>query len=363
MNSYITLVTDKTTKNIPIDINPEPLSRMRWTAFSALPPLKHSLSDKFQNREQRTIGFCVPLFHTNLHSPENWKEITLSCYIKRAFWLAYELSIHAGLKDLSNFYILTDSEMREALEPYRLLCGFPEDHIIEVADVHQTCKWYMAKVVLLKCFVEQTNYTHYMHLDTSLFLPVTVDFCEPLEAYWETSPDNFIFYTEPWAKAPAVKPLEARYMTSKRALEHVNTPEALYRFYTEMPKFFDKMFYEEYLEEVMSFPIIGQCLGALLGVPRHAICSDNFDKLLQFAREKQCIYSDETFWATYWHKYLSPATEIYTQPEFLKQATQLTIWDIQSDTQFPDGYFYHLHRQVERNPQFMNFFLEHYRNL
>ena len=39
----------------------------------------------------------------------------------------------------------------------------------------------MPKIIMLKYFAEQTNYSHYLHLDTSMCFPVEIDFCQQLE--------------------------------------------------------------------------------------------------------------------------------------------------------------------------------------
>ena len=343
---------------------PNSVENSRFSLFSALPPLSVSLADRFQHTKNKKIAYSVPLFHLNVKNGECLPEVQLTNYIKRAFWVAYELSTFAGLDDLSNFYILTDSEILQELQPYRELCDFPEENIIEISDMYPTWSGYMPKIIMLKYFAEQTNYSHYLHLDTSMCFPVEIDFCQQLEIHWNTSPDTFVFGANPWLPTDRF----SDHFASKNVMS-MHAYRDIYRgassfdpdFYLEIPKFFGEECYEYYLKKVLEIPI--RCVGWLQGIPRTHILSDNFNELLQFIKEKQIVFLDESVLALYWQKYLRPETHLYTTPKFIQHSTKTPAGDIQSPPHFPADTFYMINRGIRTTPEFHDFFIKYYENL
>ena len=353
------LVTAQGTKFVSA---PDDVESSRFSLFSALPPLSISLADRFQYTKNKKIAYSVPLFHLDEKNDECLREVQMTSYIKRAFWIAYELSTFAGLEDLSDFYILTDSKTLQELQPYRELCDFPEENIIEISDMSPTWRGYIPKIIMLKYLTEQTNYRHYLHLDTSMCFPVEIDFCQQLEMHWNTSPDTFVFGANPW-------------LPTDRFSDHFNSKNVMslhaYRgpdsfdpgFYLEIPKFFGEECYEYYLKKVLEIPI--RCVGWLHGIPRTHILSDNFNELLQFIKEKQIVFLDESVWALYWQKYLRPETRLYTSPKFIQHGTKISAGDIQiqSHPHFPADTFYMIYRGLQTTPEFHKLFINSYENL
>ena len=116
-----------------------------------------------------------------------------------------------------------------------------------------------------------------------------------------------------------------------------------------------------YLKKVLEIPI--RCVGWLQGIPRTHILSDNFNELLQFIKEKQIVFLDESVLALYWQKYLRPETRLYTTPEFIQHSTKTPAGDIQSPPHFPADTFYMINRGIRTTPEFHNFFIKYYENL
>ena len=337
----------------------------RRTLFGEMPPLKVSLSDRFIGSKRGGICYTVPLF-VSQHSRHRrgseklYQTLVIDNYIKRAFWLAYELFEHAGLETLSDFYITADSEMRERLEPYRQLCRFPESHIVEVSE----SGWVdlLKKIVMLTRLAAQTDYSHYMHLDTAMCFPVECQLRQGLEDHWEQYPESFVLY-KPWRYhgLDLFGSFRAKQILSIRI--HL---EYKHKFMSEIPKFFGQECYDYYLRYVLHHPL--WCDGHFFGIPRHHIIGENWKEFLDFIAETQCITTDEVFLALYWHKYLRPHKELYRHIDSFSDSIGtdhegITIDKIIDSLHFEKNVFYHIWGAFKPTEAFQNFFVRHYQNL
>lgn len=335
-------------------------SRVRL--YSEMPPLEISIQDRFK-ASRGPIAYTIPLYNSKSarHFAENKKydEIYLQIcenYIKRAFWIAYELSAHAGLETLSDFYITADTEMREKLEPYRQLCRFPESHIVEVPDVHSVWIDYMPKIVMLTRLAAQTDYRYYVHLDTSMCFPVECQFCLSFKEHWEKAPETFAFY-KPWVSVSNFfEHFRAENLLSVYVHRH-------YRdlFISKIPQFFGEDSYDYYLRRVLAHPV--RCSGHLYGIPRSHILSENWREFLDFIAETQCVTLDEMFLALYWHKYLSPDKRLYRHINSLSEMMHLGIDDVQDPPRFEPGVPYWIYRAFKPTAEFHDFFVQYYQNI
>ena len=327
-----------------------------------MPPLKVSLADRFINDKKGHIAYNVPLYISKTSRHRQYSdylrdyEIACDNYIKRAFWIAYELSAHAGLETLSGFYLTVDTEMREKLEPYRKHCGFPESHIITVPDVHSIYIDYMPKIAMLTALASQTDYDYYVHLDTAMCFPVECQFCQAFESHFAKHPGTFVIY-KPWLSVNEF----SDHFRSKNILSlHVHSNYRL-RFISEVPRFFGEKSYDYYLRRVLENPL--RCPGNLYGIPRNQIVSENWTAFLHFIAATQCVTLDEMFLALYWHKYLSPNKRLYRHIDSFSEAMRLGINDMQDPPHFEPEMFYQIHRGFKPTEAFHNFFVQHYQNL
>ena len=330
----------------------------RITLFSEIPPLTVSLRDLFIDEKKGRIGYNVPLYaleHSRRFSAYDYSKVCDN-YIKRAFWLAYELSAHAGLETLSDFYIIVDAEMRKRLEPYRQRCEFPESHIVEVPDVHSDWIDFMPKIVMLTRLAAQTDYNYYVHLDTAMCFPVECQFCQAFRAHWEQYPETFVFY-KPWFPVPGF----LEHFRSQNLLSNHVQPEYRDRFISKIPQFFDEECYDYYLRRVLENPL--RCPGNLYGIPRNQILSKNWTAFLDFIAKTQCITLDEMFLALYWHKYLSPNKSLYRHIDSISEAMRFRIDAMQDPPHFEPETFYQIGRHFKPTEAFHNFFVQHYQNL
>ena len=334
----------------------------RITLFGAMPPLKVSLADRFIDDKKGRIAYNVPLYvsKTSRHrqSSDYLRAYEIACdnYIKRAFWLAYELSAHAGLETLSDFYLTVDSEMREKLEPYRKRCGFPESHVITVPDVHSVYIDYMPKIAMLTTLALQTDYRYHVHLDTAMCFPVESQFCPCFKAHWEKYPETFVI-DKPWLPVQDF----GDHFKSKNVLSpHVNHAYRS-RFISEIPCFFGEESYDYYLRRVLESPL--KCAGHFYGIPRNQIASENWRALLDFIAQTQCITLDEMFLALYWHKYLSPDKSLYRHIDSMNEWLRAPEDAGQDSLSFELGTFYQIYRGFKPTQRFQDFFVAHYENL
>lgn len=334
----------------------------RITLFGEMPPLKVSLADRFIDEKKGRIAYNIPLYvsSSSRHRQDSTYlrdyEIISDNYIKRAFWLAYELSAHAGLETLSDFYLTVDTEMRERLEPYRKCCGFPESHIITVPDVHSVYIDYMPKIVMLTALALQTDYDYYVHLDTAMCFPVESQFCLYFKENWEEYPETFVI-DKPWLPVQDF----GDHFKSKNVLSlHVHHAYRS-RFISEIPRFFGEESYDYYLRRVLESPL--KCAGHFYGIPRNQILSENWRAFLDFIAETQCITLDEMFLTLYWHKYLSPDKRLYRHIDSFSESTRLGINDMQDPPHFEPEMFYQIYRGFKPTEAFHNFFVQHYQNL
>lgn len=332
----------------------------RITLFGAMPPLKISLADRFIDEKKGNIAYSIPLF-IKTSGPkrgdiEGKYEKVCDNYVKRAFWIAYELFEHAGLETLSDFYITTDSEMRERLEPYRQLCGFPEDHIILVPDVHDNFLSYMPKIVMLTRLASKTDYKYYVHSDTSLCMPVRCDFCQYFRENWEKHPESFVT-PSPWLPEDN---FFVRFGAKNVLSTHVDL-ERRSQFIAEIPRFFGEESYDYYLRRVLEHPI--KCHGRFYGIPRNQILSGNWTEFLDFIAKTQCITLDEMFLALYWHKYLSPEKEYYRKVAAF-QGKEVAIFGYDGqELIFEEGLFHYIQAGYKPTKRIQDFFVQHYQNL
>ena len=332
----------------------------RISLFGAMPPLKVSLADRFVDEKKGNIAYSIPLF-IKMGGPkrgdiEGKYEKVCENYIKRAFWIAYELSAHAGLETLSDFYIIADTGMRDRLEPYRSLCGFPEDHIILAPDVHDDFLSYMPKIVMLTRLASQTDYKYYVHSDTSLCMPVRCNFCQDFREHWEKYPESFVT-PQPWLRKDN---FSVRFGAKNVLSIHVD-PERRSQFIEEIPRFFGEECYDYYLRRVLEYP--GKCHGTYYGIPRSHILSENWREFLDFIAETQCITLDEMFLALYWHKYLSPEKEYYRKIVAFQGKSVMIFDDNGQELAFDEWLFYYIHAGYKPTKRIQDFFVQHYRNL
>lgn len=284
-----------------LKIKDYPTKRREWL-FLEMPCLKHSLASLFDYEvDTSKMVCCVPLFFVNGDFRRN-RHLALQGFIKRAFWLAYELATYTDLiKTQTGFYMLVDEEIRPLLEPYRQLCEFPEDRIISISGL-ETWKWYMPMIAMLKHLSDQTAYTYYFKLNTQVFFNAPFPLCQNLLTHWESHPDHVT-------------------LIDYRAMEN---PEHSFRcprgtdpakFYVEIPKFFGYDSYDFFKNDMMSNPYNMLVNDRWMGMPRTHLKSKKFEDFYNFVKDKDCNHHSESFLILYWYRYYKDRPDIYKRPK------------------------------------------------
>lgn len=301
----------------------------RLKLWAELPPLRQDLSD-IKERSEGDLVFCLPFFAGGEKRWRDKKYIAEIGYMKRVFWLAYELLHFTDSQDTeTGIYIICEDVLRPLLEPYRQLCNFPEELILTVSGLLPS---HIAKVQCLYHLVKQKNFRYYMSTDLSLTFYDKISLIRELLEYWEGTPtDAIVWGKDPWHRAEA--PLDFRNGNQVRynfAAGPGNQipPE---RFYIQMPKYFGEWDYESFLQRVMRPQI--DCAGWLYGVSKTHLTSEGFQDFLHFVSTTHCIGSDESFMALYWYRYLAPNQAFFAFPKPLQRIRGLeAMQNVESGT-------------------------------
>lgn len=280
----------------------------RTNLYLSTPILQTSIADAFKGTADGKMTFCVPIFFgPDLRNPKI-SHLQLQAYMKRVFWLAYEMWEFTDLVETgTGFYIVIEEPIRPLLEPYRQSCEFPEDRIVVVRDLTSQWHGYMPKIVMLRELCQRTNYQYYMNLDANVHCHAKYRFCGDLQMDWDRNPESILWREEPWAFSEEPILRHSSTVRSDFAAQCLDSAS----FYREMPRFFGLNTYEQLLERVM-YPQI-RCPGQCYGIPRSHIVSENFESFLTYIKDKRCLGVDESFMAFYWHRYLSPDQSIYVK--------------------------------------------------
>ena len=337
---------------LPVDTDPNKVSRVKL--WAELPPLRRDISH-IKQRSKGNIVFCLPIFEHAHRYPSQWHSLAQIGYMKRIFWLAYELLHFTDSQDTgTGVYIVCEDVIRPLLEPYRQLCNFPEELILTVpADA----LGYLKKIAFLNQLAKRTDFKYYMSLDLSITFYNHISICQELLDSWANSDVDTILQgkSDIWDQTTINFEKGVR-VFYEPAAAHNKIPKE--RFYRDLPEFFGYNTYEDYLKHVLTpnLPLSGW----FYGLSRKHILSPEFQELFDFATGNGNInYSrltlDEAFLALYWHKYLSPDRRFIRIPEnlwkdfcwnpcFIKQV------DATRDLWHEDDEFY-------------DFYLNRYRNL
>ena len=312
---------------------------LRQHLFLEMPCLEHSLASLFDYSAESRMACCVPLFFASSDFRERNRHLGLQGFIKRAFWLAYELATHTDLIETrTGFYILVDQEIRPLLEPYRQLCEFPEDRIISVSGL-EAWKWYMPKIGMLKHLSDLTKYAYYFKLNAQVFFNARFPLCKNLLTYWESYPDHI------------VQPVHDNHKPEHFLRCPKGTDRA--KFYTETPKFFGYDCYDNFKNDLMANAHhVGVC-DRWIGFPRTHLKSQEFKDFYDFVKDHDCNHHTESFMLLYWYRYYRNRPEIYAKPKGMDYIVSNLL-----DTPSP---FYTLERRIET--QLYSDLLEYYFNL
>lgn len=283
----------------------------RMALYLETPPLEISIKAHYSRPLRTEIGVSVPLFFSPVLRGDAISHILMQAYIKRVFWLAYEVATFTDLKSAGvGFYLLVEEPLRPLVEPYRELCEFPEDHIITIPSLSEEWRGYMQKVVMLRHLHIHRHFTYYLNMDVSQHWHETQYFWSDLETAWNETPNAII-----WSKNPF------DVLEHQRELTHSDTVRANWAargcrpedFYTAMPRLFGVPNYESLLDQVWQ-PML-HCPGHFYGIPRSHFASPEFHDFFDFVKENRCLGVDESFWAYYWHRYLSPDRSVFIRNE------------------------------------------------
>ena len=253
-----------------------------------------------KHHSQGYLAFCLPIFEYTDRYPAAQQHPAQVGYLKRIFWLAYELLHFTDSQDTgTGVYIVCEDVIRPLLEPYRRLCNFPEELILTVpADA----LGYLKKIAFLNQLAEQTDFKYYMSLDLSTTFYNHVSFCQELLDSWEKSGVDTIFQGKKsiWDAKHIFAYNKGTPVTYFFAGSDPKIPKE--RFYKELPRFFGYDTYEDYLRHVYKphVPVPGW----LYGLSKKHILSPEFQDLFDFATgngniEHSRLCSDEAFLVLY----------------------------------------------------------------
>ena len=271
----------------------------RVNAYLEIRVLEKSIASTFEKKPTGDIAFVVPIFRSR-GSLSFTKEITILGYIKRAFWLAYEIAHFTDLIETgTGFYIAIESGLRPLLEPYRQACGFPEDRILVTDNLSEKFNRYMSKIAMIVEACKNTTHQYYLNLDTGIhFGPERRTLSKGLQNDWHENPNRILISGNPWGEKLSILG-KSTVQYNIASLGYDPTP-----FYTQMSRFFGLKTYEELLGRVLNPTIVlpGWCYG----IPRKHIESEGFQEFYNFVERTKCLSMDESFIAFYWHRYLAP---------------------------------------------------------
>ena len=331
----------------------------RLKLWAELPPLHQDISH-IKYRSQGDLVFCLPIFEYAQRYPDQQNYPARVGYMKRVFWLVYELLRFTDTQDTgTGIYIVCEDVIRESIEPYRQLCNFPEELILTVpADA----LGYLKKIAFLNQLAKRTDFKYYMSLDLAITFYNRVSFCQEFLDSWAKSDVDAIFHGKKGLWDLADKPISFRKgstVTYKFAGSDKKIPPE--RFYRELPKFFGYDTYEDYLRQV-SIPEI-PFPGWLYGLSKKHILSRAFQEFFDFATgngniNDSRLCSDEAFLVLYWHKYLSPERRFIAIPKILRDHF---CWNPDFQRQF--GAVCRIYHEEDDDNEFHEFYEHYYQNL
>ena len=289
----------------------------RLTLWAELPPLHQDISH-IKQRSEGDLAFCLPIFQYTPKHGKTRQHIAQVGYMKRIFWLAYELLHFTDSQDTeTGFYIVCEDTLRPLIEPYRQLCNFPEELILTVPT---DALGLLKKIAFLNQLAKRTDFKYYMSLDLSITFYNQSHFCQELLDSWEKSDVDTIFQAKKgiWDAKHIFEYNKGTPVTYLFAGFDPKIPKE--RFYRELPRFFGYNFYEDYLRHVYKphVPVPGW----LYGLSKKHILSPEFQEFFDFATgngniNQSLLCSDEAFLVLYWWKYLSPEKKFISAPEVL----------------------------------------------
>ena len=247
----------------------------RFILWAELPPLHQDISH-IKQRSKGDFAFCLPIYSSEPKYGKISKHIREVGYIKRIFWLAYELLHFTDSQDTeTGIYIVCEDKFRPFIEPYRELCNFPEELILTVPI---DALGYLKKISFLNQLAKRTDFKYYMSLDLSITFYKQQHFCQGLLDQWKKSDVDVIFQGKKgiWDAKNIFERGKATSVTYKFAGNAFEIPKE--RFYTELPRFFGYNFYEEYLNHVY-FPLV-PLPGWLYGLSKKHILSPGISRIL-----------------------------------------------------------------------------------
>lgn len=354
----IKLVESHTESEVVFPTPPSYRDVARLKLWAELPPLHRDISH-IKHRSQGYLAFCLPIFEYTRRYKDKQHYPAQVGYMKRIFWLAYELLRFTDLQNTgTGVYIVCEDALRESLEPYRQLCNFPEDLILTVpADA----LGYLKKIAFLNQLAKRTDFRYYMSLDLSITFYNQSRFCQELFDSWEKSDVDTIFQGKKriWDAKHIFAYNKGTPVTYLFAGSDPKIPKE--RFYRELPRFFGYDTYEDYLRHVYNphVPVPGW----LYGLSKKHILSPEFQELFNFATgngniDDSRLCSDEAFLVLYWHKYLSPERRFITTPQILRNHF---YWN--PDFQRQIGAVCRIWHQKEEDNEFHDFYLNYYSDL
>ncbi len=271
----------------------------RTELFFNMPPLKEPLDSLYPKKNDMAV--IIPVFYLKNFLKRQTPEI--EGYLKRAFWLAYELLHFGGLAETNaDIYIATHSELYPRLEPYRALCKFPESQIFQVEDIAMF-SGYMPNIFFLHELCKATPHTFFVRMDTSRHLNAKYPLLQGIREYWKDSPTDMLFPNALRAENND-NPPSKRIKILNGAIRNKGDVD-FDKLYRHLPTYFKCSSYEHFLEYITQYLTIVSIAG-IYGVPRVHILSDIWTDFLNYIKATGCVGNEEFFLCLY--EYLSKST-------------------------------------------------------